>query len=219
MRLPVLFLLLVLLLPVASMGQDIDGAIVGYVNSQIGYYTVCGFPDGTGTSLDDCYYGGVSGQDGTVWVQVRKNGSGVPGIAKERVRMAIKQWNAGGSRSCDGFVYGDADSDASGKIYFTLPSLKLYGQANDPTGPEGYFEYSPTPGLTSWVRFNNGIKVHFKSPDLNHDGKINLSDVPLFATLYGNGTYDAITDFNGDGVENGSDNVIFAQGVYAGDCQ
>ena len=121
MRPLLLSLLLALIIPVASMGQDINGAILGYVNPQAGYYTVCGFPDGTGTSLDNCYYGGSSGQDGTIWVQVRWSGNPVSGVAKERVRMSIKQWTGGDPRSCDGYVYGDADSDANGcnaPLYF-----------------------------------------------------------------------------------------------------
>jgi hypothetical protein len=104
-------------------------------------------------------------------------------------------------------------------MYFTLPNLRLYGQAADPTGQEGFFEYNPTESSPNiWVRFNSGIKVHFKSPDLDSTGKIDLADVSAFSVLFNNGVYDTIIDFNGDGVENIADVSLMSAGCYSGEC-
>jgi len=121
-----LALLLLLLVPASSMAVIIGDADIYFVNPKIGYYVVCGYPDGTGTPLDSCYYDGAGGQDGSFYVVVETTG-GIPivGVSKDRVRMSIQVYNApaGSERSCDGWVFGDADSDANGRIYFTLPDL------------------------------------------------------------------------------------------------
>ncbi len=97
-------------------------------------------------------------------------------------------------------------------MYITLPSLRLYGQA--PAG--GGFEFFPTYDrfdTGNHVRFFNGDKLYFRSPDFDSDGNIGLSDAGIFSSLLNNGVYDAIADFNGDGAETLADIGFFAGGM------
>jgi hypothetical protein len=51
--------------------------------------------------------------------------------------------------------------------------------------------------------------IIFKSPDLNADGIVNLSDLASFGTAYGPLPYNQCCDYNDDGVVNLSDLAFF----------
>lgn len=207
-----LILLPLALLASTAPAQTLDSAIAGLVNPAANWYVVAGYPDGSGQSLDDCYINGQSG-DATIKVQVRYQGSGVAGIDKSRVRIYLQPWDASPpqERSCDGYRHPDANSDSQGWMYITLPNLRLYSTTPSGGGYEYYLTYDPNDN-GNHVRFSNGDKIYFRSPDYNSDGVIGLSDAGFFTTYMNNGTYDAVADFNGDGVENVTDSGIFAAG-------
>lgn len=197
----------------SAIAQTIDSAVAGFVNPSVYWYVVAGYPDGSGQSLANC---SVNGQPGnaTIKVQVRYQGAGVAGIAKERVRIYLQPWNGDPhqERSCDSYRHPDADSDAQGWMYITLPNLKLYGQAPTGGGYEFYLTYDRL-GTGNHERFFYGDKIYFRSPDYDSDGDIDLSDSGFFTSFLNNGVYDAIADFNGDGVENITDIGFFTGGM------
>lgn len=208
-----IIILFLSLLSIPALSQQLDSAIAGFVNPSVYWYVVTGYPDGSGQSLANCYVNGQPG-DATIKVQVRYQGAGVAGIAKERVRIYLQAWNADPQqeRSCDGYRHPDADSDSQGWMYITLPNLRLYGQAPAGGGYEFYLTYDRFDS-GNHVRFFNGDKLYFRSPDFDSDGVIGLSDSGFFTQFFTNGIYDAIADFNGDGVENLADIGFFTSGM------
>ncbi|MDX2472329.1 MAG: hypothetical protein QNL91_01345 [Candidatus Krumholzibacteria bacterium] len=57
------------------------------------------------------------------------------------------------------------------------------------------------------------MAISYNSPDINGDGVVNLTDVPLFAGDFHGGAYDFRSDFHYDGIVNLSDVVHMAQGL------
>ena len=100
------------------------------------------------------------------------------------------------------------------------------GTADFNTDVTGYTEFalSPcgggcmeTPALDGYWMGNSFSMnplpfIKINSPDMNCDGKVNLTDLGMFASVYGSNYYCA--DFYWDGVVNLSDLGLFAKGAF-----
>ena len=54
------------------------------------------------------------------------------------------------------------------------------------------------------------LPVNVRSPDIDPDGQVNLSDLSIFAGSYPPGPYDTCCDFDGNGIVNLQDLSAFA---------
>ncbi len=111
----------------------------------------------------------------------------------------------GGLVSCTGGATADFNTDALGKTTWGTP-LQAGGSSEALT-----VVYISGAALTS----GPGLAISHNSADINGDGSVNLTDVPLFADGFHGGTYDFSSDFVYDGVVNLSDVVKFAQALGA----
>lgn len=111
----------------------------------------------------------------------------------------------GGMVFCTGGTVADANTDAAGQTTWTFP-LRASGasQALTQVMVNGA-------ALTS----SAGLALSHNSPDINADGNVNLTDVPLFAADFYGGLDPFRSDFQYDGAVNLSDVVKLAQGIGA----
>ena len=109
----------------------------------------------------------------------------------------------GGLSACSGGAIADASSNAAGEAYWTRP---LYA---------GGASEALTVVMISGAALVSGagLAISFNSPDINGDGTVNLTDVPLFAGDFYGGVYAFRSDFHYDGAVNLSDVVHMAQGL------
>jgi hypothetical protein len=111
----------------------------------------------------------------------------------------------GGMAFCTGGTNADGETDVTGTTTFTFP-LAAGGASQAVT-----LVMVNGAALTS----NSGLPLSFNSADISSDGKVNLSDVPLFAGDFFGGLNPFRSDLKYDGVVNLSDVVRLAQGVGA----
>lgn len=111
----------------------------------------------------------------------------------------------GGLVSCTGGATADFNTDASGKTTWGSP-LQAGGSSEALT-----VVYISGSALTTGA----GLAISHNSADINGDGAVNLTDVPLFADDFHGGSYVFRLDFVFDGAVNLSDVVRFAQALGA----
>jgi hypothetical protein len=109
----------------------------------------------------------------------------------------------GGLAMCAGGTIADANTNANGEAFWDQP-LRAGGASEALT-------FVMVGGLT--LQSSTGLAISFNSPDINGDGTVNLTDVPLFAGDFYGGPYAFRSDFHFDGGVNLSDLVHMAQGL------
>jgi hypothetical protein len=105
--------------------------------------------------------------------------------------------------ACIGGTTADADTDVNGQTTWTTP-LRAGGASE-----------SLTFVMVNGAALAGGLTLRHNSPDINGDGKVNLSDVPEFVGDYFGGTNPFRTDLQYDGNVNLSDVVKVSQGLGA----
>jgi len=107
--------------------------------------------------------------------------------------------------ACVGGTTADANTDVAGQTTFSVPM-----RAGGASATVTYVVVNGA-SLTS----NAGLALWHNSPDINGDGKVNLSDVPEFAGDFFGGAHPFRSDFQYDGNVNLSDVVKLSQGLGA----
>jgi hypothetical protein len=110
-----------------------------------------------------------------------------------------------GMAACTGGATADANTNASGMTSWVTP-LQAGGSSQALT-----VVMISGAALTS----SAGVAVSHNSADINGDGNVNLTDVPLFAGDFYGGVYAFRSDFSYDGSVNLSDVVKLAQALGA----
>lgn len=106
--------------------------------------------------------------------------------------------------ACAGGTIADTDTDAEGRTRWTLP-LRAGGFSPAPCGI--VINGSTPPGMPP-------ISLSFKSPDLNGDLAVTLSDVSAFALSGGMG-YNFVSDLYADGEVNLADVPVLVRSMGA----
>jgi len=132
------------------------------------------------------------------------DGAGVP-IANFPFEDAWIESADGGMAACTGGATSDANTDASGVTNWVTP-LQAGGASEALT-----VVMISGAALTSGA----GLAISHNSADINGDGNVNLTDVPLFAGDFYGGVYAFRSDFSYDGAVNLSDVVKLAQALGA----
>jgi len=112
--------------------------------------------------------------------------------------------NDGNQGACSWGMLADQDTDVNGMTYWVNPQ------------PAGGFSEGPVFVYVSGeaIYSNAGLPLKFRSPDLNGDLQVNLTDVAIFAGDYFGG-FQPRSDLSGDGVTNLSDVALLAQHFMA----
>lgn len=99
---------------------------------------------------------------------------------------------------CQGSLSSNADasSDAEGITYFSGTSLAAGGCADElfPVA-QGFALLDPEKGCLTTLC----LPVNVRSPDMDADGQVGLTDLSLFAASFPPGSYDTCADFDGNG--------------------
>ncbi len=157
-------------------------------------------PDGAGTPMSASrIVGGTVDSSITLYLI---DGAGRPVANFPREDMWLISAD-GGVSACLGGTVADGPSNAAGEAYWTQP-LHAGGASEALT-----VVVINGAALTS----SAGLAISYNSPDINGDGVVNLTDVPLFAGDFHGGAYDFRSDFHYDGIVNLSDVVHMAQGL------
>lgn len=110
----------------------------------------------------------------------------------------------GGFVSCSGGTIADVNTDATGTTRWRFP-LRAGGHSNGACVV--VINGSTVPGMPA-------LDLRFNSPDLNGDGNVNLTDVPLFSAAF-NGTPTFAADLHADGSVNLADVPVLARSIGA----
>ena len=168
-------------------------------------------PGADGDALESASLMGGAVVDATILIQLWASGGGLdePLPPQPVAYFPFEDlWlEAPGLANCTGGASADGNTDAEG--WFTFSGSPNMGGANDPD--------AVLPGLQVMVSGTalddqvNPIRPHIlvNSPDINGDGTVSLTDVPLFAADF-YGPYAFRSDFSWDGAINLSDVVRLA---------
>lgn len=159
-------------------------------------------PNGGGAAFTDAAIIGGS-VDATITLTL-VDGAGVP-IANFPFEDAWIESADGGMVACTGGATADFNTNASGVTTWVTP-LQAGGASQALT-----VVMISGAALTS----SAGLAISHNSSDLNGDGNVNLTDVPLFANDFYAGVYAFRSDFSYDGTVNLSDVVKLAQALGA----
>jgi hypothetical protein len=160
-------------------------------------------PNGGGVSFTNASLVGQTGIDATINLTLLDGGM-VPVVNFPFEDLWLESLD-GGMKYCTGGTVADANTDALGQTTWTVPVLA--GGASQAVT----LVMVNGAALTS----NAGLALSHNSADINGDGKVNLTDVPLFAGDVFGGLHPFRSDFQYDGLVNLSDVVKLAQGVGA----
>ena len=161
-------------------------------------------PDGSGCAFADAIAEGGGPADATITVTL-VDGNSVPiqNYPFEDIWLQSAGTSGTGLVACSGGATADANTDANGETVFANP-LYAGGWYTDPT--QVVIAGDP---LTS-----GDLNLRFNSPDINGDGKVDLSDAAFFTIFYYTG-YDYAGDFNFDGAVDLSDASLLSAGISA----
>lgn len=207
-------LVVVAAVQIATFAWAIEGAI--FVQNSGGYSTnVFCTPEGNGETMNY-----------PIGVQLFDDGSYLSGISAENIRLFIGTHGFGmphDSWLCDQtYIEASSNSNALGIAYF-------------PTGP--YYLFNNSYGNpyrfhvevlydSQWNRifpeappigFPNCL-IYWKTPDLNGDQIVSLTDLGLFSSMYYNQEYDRAIDYNSDSQETLTDVGLFTSAMEE-ECQ
>jgi hypothetical protein len=163
-----------------------------------GPFVMFNIPNGGGSAFTD-----AAGGDATITLTLL-DGAGVA-IANFPFEDAWIESADGGMVACTGGATSDANTNASGVTNWVTP-LQAGGSSEALT-----VVMISGAALTS----SAGVAVSHNSADINGDGNVNLTDVPLFAGDFYGGVYAFRSDFSYDGLVNLSDVVRLAQALGA----
>jgi len=129
----------------------------------------------------------------------------MPGVTE----LAVAVWDAVPPtlNLVPGLLPLEAPTDAGGWSDLRLGGLRGGGYSD---GPVPLVAYVPDLAVCAW---GYEFDVELRSPDINGDLIIDLSDIVLFTQAYG-GPYQARADFTADGVINLADIVVFSQALF-----
>lgn len=160
-------------------------------------------PNGGGSAFTDAVIPGGVVVDATITLTlVDGSGAAIPNFPFEDAWIESAD---GGMVACVGGATADANTDALGQTQWQTP-LQAGGSSEALTVV--YISGAP---LTS----SAGVAVKHNSADLNGDGTVNLTDVPIFAGDFYGGVYIFRSDFAYDEAVNLSDVVKLAQALGA----
>jgi hypothetical protein len=160
-------------------------------------------PNGGGAAFTDAVIPGQVVVDATITLTlVDGSGTAIPNFPFEDAWIESAD---GGMVACIGGATADANTDALGQTQWQTP-LQAGGASEALTVV--YISGAP---LTS----SAGVAISHNSTDLNADGVVNLTDVPIFAGDFYGGVYQFRSDFAYDGAVNLSDVVRLAQSLGA----
>jgi len=160
-------------------------------------------PNGGGAAFTEAVIPGGVVVDATITLTlVDGSGAAIPNFPFEDAWIESAD---GGMVACIGGATADANTDALGQTQWQTP-LQAGGASQALTVV--YISGAP---LTS----SAGVGISHNSADLNGDGVVNLTDVPIFAGDFYGGVYQFRSDFAFDGAVNLSDVVRLAQALGA----
>jgi len=162
-----------------------------------GPYVMFNIPNGGGSAFT-----GAAGGDATITLTLR-DGLGVA-IANFPFEDAWLETLDGGMAACTGGATADANTDVNGVTEWVTP-LQAGGASTAGT------QVSISGAFLDGAALN----INHNSADINGDGNVNLTDVPLFAGDFYGGVYAFRSDFAFDGFVNLSDVVRLAQALGA----
>lgn len=171
-------------------------------------------PDGSGPPLAAASLFGGQVTDATVELRIADEfGTGLADFPAEDLWLDDGNGQAVGCGFSGAFLYADGPTDANGVASFS-GSPAGGGTANGTV-----YVYLSGGRATEIGLFgveHPPLNLRLNSPDLNADGKVDLSDLPTFATDF-YGTYNYRSDFVWDGVVNLTD-VVKMAGALGHDC-
>jgi hypothetical protein len=159
-------------------------------------------PDGSGNSFTEARDEQGQPVDATITLYLR-DFLGNPFYLFPREDMWL-QANDGNQVACGWGMLADQDTDVNGMTFWVNPQ------------PAGGFSEGPVFVFVNGEALysNAGLPLKFRSPDLNGDLQVNLTDVAIFVGDYYGG-FQPRSDLSGDGVINLSDIAILAQHYMA----
>jgi len=180
---------------------DQSSASLAYTGTET--LSLYSLPNGNGRAFASAFLPGGAGADATVTLTLL-DGLGAP-ISGFPFQDMWLEPDDQGLVTCGGNATADANTNAAGVTTWTFP-LFAGGHSDQ----------------VCWVMINGdplnngGLALHFNSSDLDGTGKVDVSDVGIFAGVYfGSYTYGA--DFNFDNAVNVSDLGFLANG-YGSQC-
>ncbi len=174
-----------------------DLTLSGAATGGAGPYTMFNIPNGGGSSFVD-----AAGGDATITLTLL-DGLSAP-IANFPFEDAWLVSLDAGMAACTGGTTADANTDIDGITTWATP-LQAGGSSQ-----------AGTQVSISGANLNGpALNIDHNSADINGDGNVNLTDVPLFAGDFYGGGYVFRSDFAFDGAVNLSDVVRLAQALGA----
>jgi len=162
-----------------------------------GSYVMFNIPNGGGSS-----FGAAAGGDATITLTLRDGLGAV--IANYPFEDMWIESTDGGMVACTGGATADANTDAAGETEWATP---LQAGGSSEAGTQVSISGAFLAGAT--------LPINHNSADIDGNGAVNLSDVPLFAGDFYGGMDPFRSDFAFDGVVNLSDVVRLAQALGA----
>lgn len=166
-----------------------------------GVATLLVVPDGSGAPFTAARGPGGAPVDCTITLTLLEYCGPVPNFAHEDMWLeAVGTAFA----ACTGGTIADANTDADGRTHWVLP---LHAGGHEATRLQVVVNGSPLWQVAP-------LSLRAVSPDLNGDGAVSLTDVPLFAQAY-MGAYAFRADLFTDGVINLTDIPLLAHAMGA----
>jgi len=195
-----------LLAPVSIANAIPTGPCIhGELSSNSGVILAC--PKGDGPSLAS------SGL--TISVRILDGyGNGVPGILKKDIWLVGDGLVGCPIGSGGPILVADAPTDADGRT--TISGVPKAGGCSD-GGLYVIVRVSDGVNYTNFVLGDQpgfecnplSLSIEVRSPDMNGDGVVDVSDYNQFSDIYQHGPYQECADFNGDGTISLSDLAMF----------
>ncbi len=178
-------------------GWELSYAVRAYTGPETAVAMV--LPDGSGSPLTAAaILGGAVDASITLYLI---DGTGLPVADFPREDLWLESAD-GGLAMCGTGAIADANTNANGEAFWVQP-LRAGGASEALT-----VVLINGAALVS----SAGLAISYNSPDINGDGAVNLTDVPLFAGDFYGGAYAFRSDFYYDGTVNLSDVVQMALG-------
>jgi len=192
-----------LLAPVSIANAIPSGPCIhGELSSSSG--VILGCPKGDGPSL--------ASKGLTISVRILDGyGNGIPGILKKDIWLVGDGLTGCPNGSEGPILVADAPTDANGST--TISGVPKASGCSD----GGLYVVVRVSG-SSFVLGDQGgpectalwVPIEVRSPDMNADGVVDVSDYNQFSDIYQHGPYQECADFNGDGTISLSDFSMFS---------